>query len=118
MQQKSGESSTFFFLLAPTNTVDFRSPVTTTDLNRFIDDNLQPTDEFNREMNRSVDRICSFLREHLSPREIVKVYSIIYVQTFYGPGRNKKMADDLQLEHYAFCFFYNTKTHSEVYIHH
>ena len=53
--------------------VDFRSPVTNTDLNRFISDQLQPTEEFNREMQKTVDKICDFLREHMRPNKIVKV---------------------------------------------
>lgn len=52
--------------------VDFRSPVTNTDLNRFISDKLQPTEEFNSEMQKTVDKICHFLREHMRPNKIVK----------------------------------------------
>ena len=71
----NSKQKTLNFLLAPANTVNFRDQVSTTDLNKFIDDNLQPTDEFNREMNESVEKICKFLREHVSPCEIKKVYS-------------------------------------------
>ncbi|CAB4030764.1 2 -5 -oligoadenylate synthase 3-like [Paramuricea clavata] len=52
--------------------VDFRSSVTDTDLNRFIADTLQPTEEFNREMQKTVGQICDFLREHMKPNKIVK----------------------------------------------
>ena len=53
--------------------VDFRSPVTATELNRFIADKLQPTEEFNYEMQATVGKICSFLQEHMRPNRIVKV---------------------------------------------
>ena len=90
-------NQTPFSLLAPTNTVDFHSPVTTTELNRFIDYSLQPTDEFNREMNKSVDEICSLLREHLSPCKTVKVYIPHYidVQFFQCLVKNKKRVAQL-----------------------
>ena len=71
--------------------MNFRDQVSTTDLNKFIDDNLQPTDEFDREMKKSVDKICRFFREHMSPFKIVKVYSYIWMfKFFYCLVSNKK----------------------------
>ena len=53
--------------------MDFRTATTASELNRFIDAELQPSAEFNSEMNEIVDDVCSFLRNHFRPREIVKV---------------------------------------------
>ncbi|XP_028407254.1 2'-5'-oligoadenylate synthase 3-like isoform X3 [Dendronephthya gigantea] len=55
-----------------TDTVDFRSPVNVKDLNRFIAENLQPTDEFKVEMGRAIDKICRFLHQEMRPDQIVK----------------------------------------------
>ncbi|XP_028407281.1 2'-5'-oligoadenylate synthase 3-like [Dendronephthya gigantea] len=55
-----------------TVSVDFRSRVTATDLNSFIAEELQPTEEFNREMQETVGKICEFLRRHMEPDQIVK----------------------------------------------
>ncbi|XP_028412286.1 2'-5'-oligoadenylate synthase 3-like [Dendronephthya gigantea] len=55
-----------------TDTVDFRSPVSLKDLNRFIAEKLQPTDEFNAEMGRLIDKICRFLHQEMRPDKIVK----------------------------------------------
>ena len=43
------------------------------DLNRFIDEQLQQNRSFNLEMNETVEAVCSFFREIMSPREILKV---------------------------------------------
>ena len=53
----------------------FNLDSTTSDgeLNRFIDNHLQPDQSFNSEMKQIVDDVCSFFQEKMSPREIVKV---------------------------------------------
>ena len=51
------------------------------DLNRFIDEQLQPNQSFNLEMKKTVKAVCSFFQEMMSPREILKVlfiYLFIY----------------------------------------
>ena len=53
--------------------MDFWSPTTASELNRFIDTQLQPSADFNCEMNQIVDDVCKFLKSHFGPREIVKV---------------------------------------------
>ena len=56
--------------------IDFRSPTTASDLNTFIDNHLQPTTEFNNEMNETVNKICKLLCENIQRAEVVKVISI------------------------------------------
>ncbi|XP_028407355.1 2'-5'-oligoadenylate synthase 1A-like [Dendronephthya gigantea] len=86
----TGFSSLFLRHSAPTTAVDFRSPTTETSLNRFIDANLQPTEAFNQEMHTDVEKVCSFLRRHMRPHEIVKGGSL-------GKGTAVKGNSDIDL---------------------
>ena len=70
--------------------IDFRSSTTASNLNTFIDNHLQPTTEFNNEMNETVDKICKFLRDHFQPAKVVKGGSL-------GKGTAVKGKSDIDL---------------------
>ena len=63
--------------------IDFNSRTTASELNTFVDEYLQPTTEFNNDMNGKVYKIRTFLRKHFNSEAIVvRVTSItIYMPT-------------------------------------
>ncbi|XP_028412303.1 2'-5'-oligoadenylate synthase 3-like isoform X2 [Dendronephthya gigantea] len=53
-------------------TVDFHSPITAKNLNKFISETLQPTKKFNKEMKKIVKLICDLLQKRERPDQNVK----------------------------------------------
>ncbi|XP_028412288.1 2'-5'-oligoadenylate synthase 3-like [Dendronephthya gigantea] len=70
--KKKKQTSSMFPPTPTPNIVDFRSPVTAAELNNFIAYNLQPTEEFKKEMKTTVGEICEFLKKHMKADRVVK----------------------------------------------
>lgn len=71
--------STWSYLCSLQPTLLYQTPAR--DLDKFISEFLQPNRQFLAQVNKAVDTICSFLREHCFQNSPIKVLKVVKVSS-------------------------------------